>query len=148
MGMGCNLDEMARFVEDATHRYQLLAAAPNVKSSDEEHPFPYHALAPALEKAWLRAADVFNRGEVITSIVTGWNRGGLLVRWQELQGFVPASQLRDITVFECDEPRIEVLAGWVGEELALKIIELDKERNRLVFLNGPQSGVRMMVNCF
>ncbi|MCE5259272.1 MAG: S1 RNA-binding domain-containing protein [Chloroflexi bacterium] len=142
--MGCNLNDMARFIDEATRRYQLLAAA-SVNYNDEEHPIPARALTPNLEKAWLRAADIFNRGEVVSSIVTGWNRGGLLVRWQELQGFVPASQLRDITVFECDEPRAEVLAGWVGKELALKIIELDKERNRLVFSEratswGPHDG--------
>jgi small subunit ribosomal protein S1 len=67
------------------------------------------------------------------------------VRWDELQGFVPASQLRDITMFECDQPREDKLARWVGEELELKIIELDKERNRLVFSEratiwGPHDG--------
>jgi len=83
--------------------------------------------------------------------VTGWNRGGLLVRWNDLQGFVPASQLKEVPVFASDEARDEQLAHWVGEELALKVIELDRSRNRLVFseratLWGPKEGEHLLAD--
>jgi len=81
--------------------------------------------------------------------VTGWNRGGLLIRWHELQGFVPISQLRQVPLFPTEELRDETLARWVGEELALRVIELDRSRNRLVFseratLWGPRDGERVL----
>ena len=99
--MSCNLDDMARFVAEATRHYQLLVSNPDIKLMNDERPVA-RVSNPALEKAWAHASEVFARGEIVTSIVTGWNRGGLLVRWEELQGFVPASQLHDVTVVECD----------------------------------------------
>jgi len=95
--------------------------------------------------AWDKAKEAFEQGRVLHAVVTGWNRGGLLVRWQELQGFVPASQLKELPLFDDPEEREQKLSRWTGEELKLKVIELDRERNRLVFseratLWGPKDG--------
>ena len=146
-----SLDLLTQFVEEASRRYQLLdnRLEPDRRQQsvlvEDTKSDQARSISLALETAWERAAEANAQGKIITSIVTGWNRGGLLVRWDELQGFVPASQLRDVTMFECDQPREDKLAHWVGEELGLKIIELDKERNRLVFseratLWGPHDG--------
>lgn len=104
---------------------------------------------PELDAAWERAAHIFHEGQAVSGIVTGWNRGGLLVRWEDLQGFVPASQLKEVPVFESPASRDEKLARWVGEELQLKVIELDRGRNRLVFSEratvwGPKDGERLL----
>jgi len=104
---------------------------------------------PELDAAWERAAHIFREGQAVSGIVTGWNRGGLLVRWESLQGFVPASQLKEVPVFESPASRDEKLARWVGEELRLKVIELDRGRNRLVFSEratvwGPKDGERLL----
>ncbi|MHB9032925.1 MAG: 30S ribosomal protein S1 [Anaerolineae bacterium] len=151
MGLVCNLDSMTQFIQEAERRYQLLGAAPDSSNSEHYHPSIARTLTPALENAWKRAAEIFADDQVITSVVTGWNRGGLLVRWEDLQGFVPSSQLRDVSIFECDEPRQEKLATWVGKKLDLKIIELDKERNRLVFSEratawGPHDGELLLAH--
>jgi len=87
---------------------------------------------PHLDQAWQRACDCLADGRTISCLVTGWNRGGLLVRWDELQGFVPASQLKETLVFGDDADREAQLMRRVGEELELRIIELDPSRNRLV----------------
>ncbi len=102
-----------------------------------------------LDEAWARAARIFHEGQIVTGIVTGWNRGGLLVRWERLQGFVPASQLKEIPCAEDPALRDEALAKWVGDELSLKVIELDRTRNRLVFSEratvwGPKDGFRLL----
>jgi small subunit ribosomal protein S1 len=152
-----SFDLLTQFVSEATRRYQLLdnqfEPDPSQQSVVDEVNTPpqVHSIPLALESAWEHAAQANARGDIISSIVTGWNRGGLLVRWDELQGFVPASQLRDVTMFECDQPREDKLARWVGEELELKIIELDKERNRLVFseratLWGPHDSEVLLKN--
>ncbi len=101
------------------------------------------------DSAWDDAEQVFRDGQIVSGIVTGWNRGGLLVRWDRLQGFVPASQLKEIPLFEDEDSRDEELARWVGEELRLKIIELDRSRDRLVFseratLWGPKDSGRLL----
>ena len=87
----------------------------------------------AADPVWIPAQEAFERGSTIQALVTGWNRGGLLVRWGELQGFVPVSQLGEVPIIEDESLRDEALAHWVGEELDLRVIELDPGRNRLVF---------------
>jgi small subunit ribosomal protein S1 len=149
--VACSFGLLSQFVEEASRRYQLLGdqldrSQDKQTAVDEEaQQRPVRSIPFALETAWERAAEANAQGKIVTSIVTGWNRGGLLVRWDELQGFVPASQLRDMTMFECDQPREDKLARWVGEELELKIIELDRDRNRLVLSEratiwGPHDG--------
>jgi small subunit ribosomal protein S1 len=64
--------------------------------------------------------------------VTGYNRGGLLVTWNSLRGFVPASQLVDFPVDVDELTRQKSLAERVGKRLSLRIIELDRTQNRLI----------------
>lgn len=150
-----NLDSMTQFLAEATRRYQAAQvsecsrAGTSPLDSFEFVPDLPERTTPEMAAAWERAAVLFAEGSVVNGIVTGWNRGGLLVRWEALQGFVPASQLRDVTVFECDQAREDKLARWVGEELSLKVIELDQHRNRLVFSEratvwGPRDGERLL----
>eukprot|EP00899_Mesostigma_viride_P025582 jgi/Mesvir1/6208/Mv00890-RA.1 len=77
------------------------------------------------EIAWqrvkqLQAEDVMVRGEVVSV-----NRGGVLVMVESLRGFVPASHLNSRL------PRDDMM----GQFLALKFIEVDEERTRLVLSN-------------
>lgn len=104
---------------------------------------------PELDESWDRACEYFSEGRSITCLVTGWNRGGLLVRWGELQGFVPTSQLKEVLSFIDDSDRETQLARRVGEELQLRVIELDPERNRLVLSEralmwNAQEGTRLL----
>ncbi|MGC9360817.1 MAG: 30S ribosomal protein S1 [Anaerolineae bacterium] len=106
-------------------------------------------IPPEVERYWDDAQQVFDRGDVVSAQVTGWNRGGLLVRWGHLQGFVPASQMSDVKILSEEDNREAELARWVGEDLELKIIELDATRNRLVFSQratrwGPREGDRVL----
>ena len=38
---------------------------------------------------WQKALELMNADDTLTLTVTGFNKGGLLVQWQGLQGFVP-----------------------------------------------------------
>jgi small subunit ribosomal protein S1 len=82
---------------------------------------------------WEEAQASLCDGEVLTLPVVGYNRGGLLVDWNGRQGFVPASQLADFPAHLEGEDRRNELASRASQRLDLKIIELDQERNRLVF---------------
>jgi small subunit ribosomal protein S1 len=64
--------------------------------------------------------------------VMDYNRGGLLVQLNGLRGFVPASQLIDSPNHLEYEERDAELASRVGNGLALKVIDVDKTRNRLI----------------
>lgn len=78
-----------------------------------------------LEKEWRSLQKRFEDGEVFEGTVTGYNKGGLLVQLGQVRGFVPASQL-------VSPSGAKQRAKMVGQQLLLKIIELDRQRNRLI----------------
>ena len=81
---------------------------------------------------WQKAQDIMSADDVISLPVMGYNKGGLLVQWEGLQGFVPASQLIDFPQFHLESERLNALRQWQSEELTLKIIELNRDLNRLI----------------
>ena len=85
-----------------------------------------------LERDWRNAEKLFESGEIFEATVSGYNRGGLIVRLGKVRGFVPASQLSSATREGNEEVQSDDLAKLVGQKLKLKIIELDRGRNRLI----------------
>lgn len=85
------------------------------------------------DEVWQLAQQTMDSGQVQETLVVGYNRGGLLVEWKELRGFVPASHLVCLSPFLDAEARRSELAERVGSTLALRIIEIDRAQNRLVF---------------
>jgi small subunit ribosomal protein S1 len=82
---------------------------------------------------WQRARRAFDHGETFRLDVSGVNRGGLLVQWNGLQGFVPASQLAEIPQDRDPGARMSALTQRIGDTLTLRLIEVDERLNRLVF---------------
>ena len=84
-------------------------------------------------KSWKRAEEYLAEGRNIELEVVGHNKGGLLVKFESLQGFVPASQVPEIRQIH-DRERVQHLKEeMVGTILMLKAIEVDRQRRRLVF---------------
>ncbi len=84
-----------------------------------------------IEKDWVAAQELYDSSECYTGTVANHNKGGLIVLFGQVRGFVPVSQLessRGITRSGTEEQWSQL----VGEELQLKIIEIDRERNRLI----------------
>jgi len=82
---------------------------------------------------WERAMSLFHQDEIVSLVVTGHNRGGVLVEAENLNGFVPCSHLLDMSVQSDGDCREEFLSHYVGRTLRLKIIECMPEEGRLVF---------------
>jgi small subunit ribosomal protein S1 len=82
---------------------------------------------------WQLAQAYFEADKSVRLKVLGYNKGGLLVAWNGVQGFVPASQLVEFPQFHLPRERQRALATWVDRELDLKIIEVNKDSNRLIF---------------
>ena len=82
---------------------------------------------------WALARACVESDQVLTLTVVGHNKGGLLIDWNGIQGFVPASQLIDFPQFHVPRERDHSLAEWHERRLNLKIIELDQAGNRLIF---------------
>lgn len=81
---------------------------------------------------WREIHRIMDADEVLQLKVVGYNRGGLLVEWRSLRGFVPASQLVEFPSANARQDRRGVLVERVGETLRLRVIELDAEKNRLI----------------
>ncbi len=73
-------------------------------------------------RAWERVRQLQTEDATVRSDIFATNRGGALVRIEGLRGFIPGSHI------STRKPKEEL----VGEELPLKFLEVDEERNRLV----------------
>jgi small subunit ribosomal protein S1 len=81
---------------------------------------------------WAEAEDLNAKQDVFEGVVAGYNKGGLIVKVGKIRGFVPASQLVSLGRVEEGADPNKRLAALVGQKLHLKVIELDREQNRLI----------------
>lgn len=81
---------------------------------------------------WDAIEQKMENDEILALKVIGYNRGGLLVEWRSLRGFVPASQLVDFPAEVEQHNRRDALVQRVGNILSLRVIELNPEKNRLI----------------
>ncbi len=84
-----------------------------------------------MEKDWREVDRVFKDKEAFESTVAGYNKGGLIVHIGRLRGFIPGSQLSNERQRSAGDGE-DRWAGLVGDTLQLKVIELDRRRNRLI----------------
>ncbi len=93
----------------------------------------YHVLHPGIAaEDWETIADVTEQDDTLTLTVVGYNRGGLLVEYRSLRGFVPASQLLGFPATGSSLMRRNALSERVGRTMELRVIELNAEKNRLI----------------
>jgi small subunit ribosomal protein S1 len=81
---------------------------------------------------WLRAEDLMTSGEIWEGVVADANRGGLIVPFGNLRGFVPASHVLDLPRGMSEDERTNHLNTLIGQPLTVKIIEVNRRRRRLV----------------
>ena len=86
-----------------------------------------------LEQDWLNAQELLASSELWEGIASGYNRGGLVVPFGRVRGFVPASQIANFPRRLPPDQRESKLAEMVGRKLHLRVIEVDRHRRRLVF---------------
>src|SRR5438552_12171714 len=70
--------------------------------------------------------------EVVTGEVVDHNKGGLIVSVDGVRGFVPLSQIVELRRGGSDEEVEEKLRSMRGQTLYLKVIEMNRRRNRLI----------------
>lgn len=88
------------------------------------------------DKLWVMLEDYLkNEKEVIVKTVE-LNRGGMIVRWQGLRGFIPSSQFGATYAAN--------LQSLVGKDISVKPIEVDREKNRLIFSEKHVSEAAVM----
>jgi small subunit ribosomal protein S1 len=89
-----------------------------------------------MERSWREIEELYHRGALIEGPVVDFNKGGLIVDVKGVRGFVPVSQvldLRNVTRQEGENEEVtQTLAAMNGRRLPLKIIEINRSRNRLI----------------
>lgn len=81
---------------------------------------------------WLHAQQLMESDKILEAEVGGFNRGGLIVPFGRLRGFVPASHISDLPRGLDEKAQGEYLASRVDQSMPLKVIEVDPRRRRLV----------------
>ena len=87
--------------------------------------------------AWEEAEEAFRKGETIELVVKEANKGGLMLDWHGMLGFLPASQLNAEHY-----PRVESgdareianqLSKLIGQKLAVTILTVNPKEGKLIF---------------
>ncbi len=92
---------------------------------------------------WTEAEDAIKHKKSLSLLVKEANKGGLIIEWQGISGFLPASQLSAEhypRVEDGDKDKIlSVLQQLVGTHLSVTIITADQKEGKLIFSEkGPQ----------
>ena len=85
-----------------------------------------------LEQDWQKAEEYLKSNEIFEGKVTGYNKGGLVVGFDRIRGFVPASQVADFPRQLSPDEKINRLTRQVGRDIAVRVIEVDRKRKRLI----------------
>lgn len=102
-----------------------------LRAADDEDDRAILSLSQAkAEQDWDEAEKLFGDGEIVERTVIGHNKGGLIVEFGQLRGFLPGSQL--VTGQSSSPNKGSRWSQMMGKELRLKIIEVDREKNRLI----------------
>ncbi len=89
------------------------------------------ALRP-IDQLWEAARQACDADSLLEVHVTGFNRGGLLVDWSGLHGFIPASHILNMPNVTDDAQRRTEFEKRAGQLVKGKIIELDRAHGRFV----------------
>jgi small subunit ribosomal protein S1 len=84
------------------------------------------------ERDWREAERLQESTDAFDAPVIGYNRGGVICRVGKVRGFVPASQLVTKPETKGDITEDNRYASLVGKTLWVKVVELDRKRNRLI----------------
>lgn len=76
------------------------------------------------EIAWEKATKAFQTNSKVTVTVNKIVKGGMLADLYNLRAFIPASQ--------ADIQRVEDLSSFLNKEITVKIIDLDREENKII----------------
>ncbi len=83
-------------------------------------------------RRWDEMTELLRAGRIVEAPVIDANRGGVVVD-VGMRGFVPLSQLGSIGALDTSRPGVpEAVRALVGRRLALRVLEVDPKRDRLI----------------
>jgi small subunit ribosomal protein S1 len=113
-----------------------------VKPEDEEGQLVLSIKRTQQASAWLNLEKARKENDVIETVVVESNNGGLIVEiGKDIRGFIPTSQLDASRVYlngvrqvgkDISSKVQKTLSSLVGTKISTRIIELDREKNRII----------------
>lgn len=113
-----------------------------VKPEDEEGQLVLSIRRTQQATAWLNLEKAKEENKVVESVVVESNNGGLIVEiGKDIRGFIPTSQLDASRVYSSGVRQVgkdissrvqKKLSSLIGEKISTRIIELDREKNRII----------------
>ncbi|MDD4382389.1 MAG: S1 RNA-binding domain-containing protein [Candidatus Dojkabacteria bacterium] len=113
-----------------------------VKPEDEEGQLVLSIRRTQQASAWITLENAKKQNDVVEAVVVESNNGGLIVEiGKDIRGFIPTSQLDASRVYldgvrqvgKDISSRVQKrLNSLVGEKIKTRIIELDREKNRII----------------
>jgi small subunit ribosomal protein S1 len=82
---------------------------------------------------WDKARQLLDTDDVVEVEVSGYNRGGVLVKWNRLDGFIPSSHMVSVSSGLQGTERKDAIDDIMSDRLGVKVIEVDQTRRRLIF---------------
>ncbi len=84
-------------------------------------------------KTWIKADELAQTKEPVELKVVDQNRGGLIVAYENMQGFIPNSHIPAIRRGTSSQLAGEIKSEMIGKTLPVKVIEVNQKERRLVF---------------
>lgn len=103
-----------------------------IRTASDEEPALLSLDKAKGERGWAVLQQYLDSTDLVEGVIQGFNRGGAVVEVEGLQGFIPLSQLAPISRSSSDTDQEEILAQRVGESVQLRLLELDRRRNRVI----------------
>ncbi|QRG69889.1 30S ribosomal protein S1 [Brevibacillus choshinensis] len=94
-----------------------------IKLNDEKEELVVSKKAVAMESSWEDLEQKMQAGEIIEAVVKEVVKGGLVVD-VGVRGFIPASMV--------ERHFVEDFSDYKGKSLTLKVVEMDKEKNKVI----------------
>lgn len=94
-----------------------------IKLNDEKEELVVSKKAVAMESSWTDLEQKMQAGEIIEATVKEVVKGGLVVD-VGVRGFIPASMV--------ERHFVEDFSDYKGKALTLKVVEMDKEKNKVI----------------
>jgi small subunit ribosomal protein S1 len=138
LGIGIVLGKEMRdgMQKDSKLRVGMTVSATLVSFDTEDGSIELSVREASYERSWEDIEAKLKNREIVETRVTEANKGGLMVEVNGIPGFLPVSQLASEhypRVEDGDKNKIlELLKKLVGEELKVRILDADRETEKLI----------------
>ncbi len=126
-----DIEKLGRQPEDFTIGDEIDVTI--LRTEDDEGNLILSVAQAAQTEDWKKAEAIMEGDDTWTGEVADANRGGLILIFGHLRGFVPASHVADLPRGLNEDERRNHLNRFVGKPIEVKVIEVNRKRRRLVF---------------